>query len=67
MSIEQKNEKNRKCREARQRNKGLPIKLVSSRGAANLNFVVVIPTCPYIIFIELLLPFVPPFIWLMLE
>jgi hypothetical protein len=47
MSIEQKNEKNRKRREARQWSKGLPIKSESSRGDANLNFVIVIPTCPY--------------------
>jgi hypothetical protein len=47
MSIEQKNENNRKRREARQRNKELPIKPESSRGDENLNFVNVIPTCPY--------------------
>jgi hypothetical protein len=32
MTVEQKNEKNRKRREARQRNKGLPIKTQSSIG-----------------------------------
>jgi hypothetical protein len=47
MSVEQKNENNRKHRKARKRNKGLPIKPESSRGDENLNFVTVIPTCPY--------------------
>jgi hypothetical protein len=56
MSIEQKNEKNRKRREARQRNKGLPLKSESSRG----SYLTVAPL------ISQILPFVPPFIWLML-
>jgi hypothetical protein len=47
MSVEQKNDKNRKRCEARQQNKELPIKPESSRGDENLNFVNVIPTCPY--------------------
>jgi hypothetical protein len=47
MSVEQKNDKNRKRCEARQQNKGLPIKPVSSRGDPNLNFIIVIPTCLY--------------------
>ena len=47
MSIEQKNEKNRKCSEARQRNKGLSIEPLSSRGDEKLIFFIVIPTCLY--------------------
>ena len=38
MSVEQKNEKNRKRLEARQRNKGLSIEPLSSRGDEKLIF-----------------------------
>ena len=48
MSVEQKNEKNKNRREARQRNKALSIKPNSSRGDEKLNSeLLYIPPCPY--------------------